>query len=383
MSAAAVRPLLVGNDFPPDTGGIQSYVAAVAARLPGVAVLAGAHDRSGDAHRGYPVIRGRRRFLWPTPATVALARHAVERHRARAVLFTAPFPLPPVGTHLPVPFAVLCHGAELVWPAATPLVSARYRRWLRAASCLFAVSRYTAGHLRTLVGPDGPPIRLLPPGVDLAHFRPVPSPPAPGRPRRIVSVGRLVPRKGVDVLLRALPLIRREVPGTELLVVGDGRVRGRLERQAAALVRHGRVPPGAISFTGRVDTADLPAVYATADVAVMPVRTRWGGLEQEGFGMVFIEAQACGVPVVVGRSGGAPETVADGRTGTIVDGADAAQVAAATAAILRDEDRRRGMAGAARVHVATHFAWERIVDRLRADLRAVAAGEGRHLPPDR
>jgi phosphatidyl-myo-inositol dimannoside synthase len=380
------RPLLIGNDFPPDVGGIQQYVAAVAARLPDVAVVAGAHpDAAGPSHDdsgGYPVWRGHRRFLWPTTATRELVHTAIRRHRARCALFTAPFPLPPLGPRLPVPYAVLCHGAELVWPAAMPIVAATYRRWLSRAACLFAVSRYTAGHLRRLVGPDGPPIRIAHPGVDLDVYRPAPAADRAAVREAlgvaegplVVTVGRLVPRKGTDVLIRALPRIRRAEKGARVVVVGGGRWRRRLERLAA------RRAPGAVVFAGRMDATDVPALYAAADVAAMPVRSRWWGLEQEGFGMVFVEAQACGVPVVAGRSGGVPETLLDGRTGIVVDGTSPDEVADAVIRLLREPDLRGRMAAQGRAHARATFDWAAIVARLHGDLTEIA--EGRTPPRD-
>jgi phosphatidylinositol alpha-1,6-mannosyltransferase len=368
--------VLVGNDFPPDVGGIQHYVAALAERLPDVAVVAGAHRDADDAALDYPVRRGSRRFLWPTGSTKRLVQRAVSQHDARVVVFTAPFPLPPLGDDLGVPFTVVCHGAELVLPTAIPVVARRYRRWLRQAACLFTVSRYTAGHLRTLVGPDGPPIRFARPGVDLGHHRPVGHTARQavraqygvGRHPLIVSVGRLVPRKGTGVLIAALPRVRESVPGARLVVAGDGRRRGRLERLAE------RGEPGGVIFAGRVPVARLPALCSAADVAAMPVRTRWRGLEQEGFGMVFVEAQACGTPVVAGRSGGAPETVVDGETGFVVDGSDPDAVAAALIAVLTDPDRKAAMGRAARSHVTRHFDWDVVAAGLHADLTAIASG---------
>ena len=367
------RPLLIGNDFLPEIGGIQQFVAALAERLPNVAVVAGAHPDADDALLPYRVYRGSRRFLWPTRSTLALLRKAVSAHGANVAVITAPFPLSPVGGHLGVPFAVVCHGAELVWPAAVPGIASQYRRWLRRAACLFTVSRYTAGHLRQLVGADGPPIRLLRPGVDLGRFRPLPlrAPSAPTDPL-VVSVGRLVPRKGTDVLIRALPGIRASVPGTRLIVVGDGRWRGHLERLSRRLVAGGQLSDGAVTFAGRTPPEELPTIYARADLAVMPVRNRWGGLEQEGFGMVFVEAQSCKVPVIAGRSGGAPETVIDGHTGVVVDGTDVAAVTQAAVELLTDDARRTAMGEAARSHVEQQFNWDTIVRVLFADLAAIA-----------
>jgi phosphatidylinositol alpha-1,6-mannosyltransferase len=370
---AMARPLLVTNDFLPDVGGIQQYVSQIAARLPNVGVFAPAHDNPGDDDLAYPVWRGPHRYLWPTPRVSRALRAAVAAHRATVIVFMAPAPLTPLGPALGLPWAVCSHGAELVLPARIPGVRRIFAQVLGRADRLYAVSNYTANALRQLVGPDGPQVALLRNGVDLKQFHPELDA-AAIRERHglnaaptIVTVGRLVPRKGQDMLIRALPKIRAAVPDTRLLLVGTGRDRRRLER----LVQRQQV--AGVVFAGRVPWAELPAYHCAGTVFAHPNRSRWGGLEQEGFGVVFLEAQACGIPVVAGRSGGSPEALADGRTGVLTDGNDHHAVATALIGLLADEDRRRQMSAEARAWVEQSWSWDTIVDGFARDLAALAA----------
>jgi phosphatidyl-myo-inositol dimannoside synthase len=365
---AMARPLLVTNDFVPDVGGIQQYVSQIAARLPNVGVFAPAHEDPADDELTYPVWRGPHRYLWPTPRVLRALRAAVAAHRATVIVFMAPAPLTPLGPLLDLPWAACSHGAELVLPARIPGARQIFARVLGRADRLYAVSNYTASALGQLVGPDGPPIALLRNGVDLKRFHPGVDP-AAIRTRHglnaaptIVAVGRLVPRKGQDMLIRALPRIRSAVPGTRLLLVGTGRDRRRLERLAQ---RH---EVAGVVFAGRVPWEELPAYHCAGTVFAHPNRSRWGGLEQEGFGVVFLEAQACGVPVVVGRSGGSPEALVDGRTGVLTDGTDHHAVAASLIGLLADEERCRQMGADARAWVEQSWSWDTIVDGFARDL---------------
>ncbi|QBI18215.1 glycosyltransferase family 1 protein [Egibacter rhizosphaerae] len=375
-----MRTLLVTNDFPPDVGGIQRFAVELATRLPGAAVLAPQHPDAGphDRDLSVPVWRAPARYLLPEPRTHRALRHAVHRHRADTVLFLSPVPLALLGHALTVPWAVVSHGAEIEIPGRAPIVGGRIRRALRGADGLFAVSEWTADRIRRLVGPGGPPVHLLRNGVDPQRFTPEADGTAVrrrlglGDAPMILCVGRLVPRKGQDRLLDALPRIRAHAPDARLVLVGDGRLRPRLERAAAAL------PPGAVVLTGTVTADDLPAFHAAADVFAHPNRDRWGGLEQEGFGIVFLEAQACGTPVVAGASGGSPEALLEGRTGLTVDGADPAAIAAAVGCLVADRERASVMGHAARSFVASEFAWDAIVDRLGRDLATLRT---RRLPP--
>jgi phosphatidyl-myo-inositol dimannoside synthase len=375
------RVLVVTNDYPPRVGGVQQYVWNLTRNLPAdrVAVLAPnwpgwqAHD--GD--QPFPVHRWPARFLWPTPDLVDRIETLVREHEADVVLFGHGFPLPlagragRAGNHA-TPYVVLTHGAE-VWLARTPGVGAAMRAGLAGAREVTAVSRSTARSIMRLLPPGTRP-SVLYPGVDERRF----SPDVSGEPVRrtfeldgrpvILCVSRLVPRKGQDVLIRALPMIRRLVPEATLLLVGGGPYRAVLERMASA-----EAPPDAVIFAGEVADEDLPSYYAACDVFAMPCRSRWGGLEVEGFGIVFLEAAAAGKPVVAGRSGGAHEAVEDETTGLLVEGREPKAVALAVAQLLADRAiaDRMGAAGRARVEAA--FTWERQAERL-ADILRRATG---------
>jgi phosphatidylinositol alpha-1,6-mannosyltransferase len=175
----------------------------------------------------------------------------------------------------------------------------------------------------------------------------------------VVSVSRLVTRKGHDRLIEAWPAVLRAVPDAALLVVGDGPARRHLQRRADK-----RAHRNSITFTGTVPADELPAYLAAGDVFALPIRDRWGGLETEGLGLAVLEASAAGLPVVVGRSGGTPSAVRDGQTGHLVDGKDRAGIAAAVIGLLTDPDRARAMGAAGRAWVESAWSWDALAARL-------------------
>lgn len=377
-----MRLLVVTNDFPPRVGGIEDYVSQLLAHLPGttaVTVLAAAQAgaEAFDATYRHRVLRWPR---WPMLPTPRLARAVVDlarRERPDVLVFGAALPLalmvPVVRRRAPAPVVACAHGVEPSL-AHLPGVGASLRMIARHAAALTVVSAWAEGELRAAVGPRTRLVRLAS-GIDAARFRPDVS----GAPVRrtlgldgapvVACVSRLVRRKGVDQLVRALPQLACEFEGVRLLVVGDGPDRPRLQRLArrvgvvARVVFAGRVPPGAV-----------PAHFAAGDVFAMPCRSRLAGLENEGLGAVYLQAAAVGRPVIAGRSGGAPEAIEEGRTGLVVDGRSVAAVAAAVGRLLRDPDEARAMgeAGAARVH--RDMTWAHMGARLQALLDEVVSG---------
>jgi phosphatidylinositol alpha-1,6-mannosyltransferase len=260
------------------------------------------------------------------------------------------------------------HGAEY-WLATLPGTASVLRRASAGASRVLAVSRYTGRVIRTAV-PEGIPLSLLPPGVDTERFRP--GVPGAEEVRRrhgigerplVVCVSRLVRRKGQDVLIRAMPAIRRRVPDACLLLVGGGGDAARLRARAADAV------PGTVVLADEVPGDEVPAYHAAADVFAMPCRSRLGGLEVEGFGIVYLEAAASRRPAVAGRSGGAPEAVVDGQTGLVVDGAHVGAVGEAVSALLADPGRSASMGKAGRARAEGEFAWPVLAERLAGSLR--------------
>jgi phosphatidylinositol alpha-1,6-mannosyltransferase len=239
------------------------------------------------------------------------------------------------------------------------------RRIGSTVDVLTYVSGYTRSRFAAAFGPMAA-LEMLPPGVDTDVYRPDAAAAAVIRRRHglagrpvIVCVSRLVPRKGQDVLVCALPRIRRRVPGAALLLVGGGPYRGRLARLAerAGVAEH-------VVFTGSVPWAELPAHYAAGDVFAMPCRTHGRGLDVEALGIVFLEAAACGLPVVAGRSGGSPETVREGETGLLVDGRDVEEVAGAVAGLLADPEHAAKLGSAGRDWMRRAWRWDQRAARL-------------------
>lgn len=372
------RVLIVTNDFPPRVGGVQQYVSNLARHLPPecVAVLAPNWDgwREHDAEQPFPVHRWPARFLWPTRDLGRRALSLAREHQADVVLFGHGLPAPLIGPEISArgyPYVVLTHGTEL-WLARSPVLAAAMRRAMSEARAVTAVSEYLARAVRRIT-PEGVAVTVLHPGVDARRFGPAIEG-AGVRERHglqgkavILCVSRLVPRKGQDVLIRGMEQLRRSVPDATLLIVGDGPYRVTLETLAA------EAPSGSVIFAGQVPDHDLPAHYAACDVFAMPCRTRWAGLEVEGFGIVFLEAAAGGKAVVAGRSGGAAEAVVDEETGLLVEGAEHKAVALTLVRLLTDPGFRGTLGGAGRGRVERFFTWERQAERL-AELLRQAAG---------
>jgi phosphatidylinositol alpha-1,6-mannosyltransferase len=369
--SARRRTLIVTNDFPPRQGGIQSFVYELAVRQPPGSVVVYASNHAGaaefDALAPFPVIRHRSRLLVPDPDARRRVVSTLREHQCTAVWFGAAAPLGLLAPALREAGAqrlvASTHGHEVGW-AMLPVGRGLLRRIGSSCDVVTHLGEYTR---RRLVGALGPSVTLrqLTPGVDADRFRPDIDGSAvraryglSGRPV-VVCVSRLVRRKGQDTLIRALPRIRREVPDAALLLVGHGRYGDRLRR----LAEHVGVAEHVV-FTGAVPADELPAHYAAGDVFAMPCRTRRGGLDVEGLGIVYLEASAVGLPVLAGDSGGAPDAVLPGRTGYLVDGRDVQAVAARLAGMLGDAPLRERLGAAGRDWVQRDWRWEVVAARL-------------------
>jgi phosphatidylinositol alpha-1,6-mannosyltransferase len=374
------RTLLVTNDFPPRIGGIQRTLWSLCETLPAepLSVLAPTWKGWRDFDRSVPfrVLRAPGDFLWPTPATARAVERAVRVSGAEVVLFGDAFPLALLGPRLAAggtPYVVAAHGFDY-WLSTVPVAHAVMGRMTsRASRVVVMCSRFVARRVRAAV-PDAVPVSVLYPGADLERFRPD-LPTADLRERHglgerpvVVCVSRLVYRKGQDVLIRAMRDVLRRVPDAVLLIVGGGPREASLRRLAEA------APNRSVVFAGEVPETDLPRYYALGDVFAMPCRTRLAGMEVEGWGNVFLEAAACGRPVVVGDSGGARETVVHGETGLLVDGRDAAAVADAVASLLEDPAYARRLGKAGRARVEAEHTWAGAAERLAGWLREAASG---------
>jgi phosphatidylinositol alpha-1,6-mannosyltransferase len=367
------RTLLVTNDFPPRQGGIQSFVHNLAVRQPPGSLVVYASAWPGaaafDAAQPFEVVRADTPMLLPTPAVARRAAALARSYDCEAVWFGAAAPLGLLAAGLRRRAGIrravaLTHGHEVGW-AALPAARGLLRRIGRGADVVTYLGEYTRVRLERALG-GLTQLRRLAPGVDTDAYHPGVD---GGEVRRryglagrpvIVCVSRLVPRKGQDALVRALPAIRARVPGAALLVVGGGPYRAALGRLARA---HGVAPD--VVFTGPVSWPELPAHYAAGDVYAMPCRTRRGGLDVEGLGIVYLEASASGLPVVAGDSGGAPDAVREGETGFVVDGRDRAALVDRLVTLLNDRDLAARMGKAGRAWVEREWRWDTQAARLR------------------
>ncbi len=373
-----VTHVLVTNDFPPKIGGIQSYLWELWRRLPPAdfAVLTLAHRdaQAFDAAAPYRIERLDGPVLLPTRRVRGAILDLVRETDASLVVLDPALPLGLLGPRLGLPYAVVVHGAEVAVPARLPVTCQLLDRVVSGASLVVAAGSYPASEVRRVVGARMPTTVVVPPGVDTQRFRPL-DPAArdaarsqlglPVDARLVVSVSRLVPRKGMDVLVEAAARLAPDRPDLVVAIGGTGRDASRIARLAA---RSG----APVRMLGRVPDEDLPALDAAADVWAMLCRNRWLGLEQEGFGIVFLEAAAAGVAQVAGRSGGAGDAVLDGRTGLVVDRpGDVLVVARALATLLDDPELRSRFGAAARERAVEAFGYEELAGRLREALDAL------------
>lgn len=373
------RHLLVTNDFPPKIGGIQSYLWELWRRLPpeDVTVLTTPHADSHlfDREQDFRIVRTREPVLLPSPLLAKKVRRLAGEVGAKLVVIDPAVPLGMIGPSLGIPYAAVLHGAEVTVPGRLPGTRQILARVLRDASLLIAAGGYPESEARHAEH-DLPAVVQIPPGVDTARFVPLPAierastrarlglPPAGPL---VLSVSRLVPRKGMDTLIEACARLHSagRHPGLTLAIAGAGRDRVRLER----LVDRLHAPA---HLMGRIPGVDLPGLYACADLFALCCRSRWGGLEQEGFGIVFLEAAAAGVAAVAGDSGGAAEAVVDGETGIVVrDPSDAAAVAAAIDRLLSDHRLTARQGQAARARAEAEYSYDVLAGRLADALAKV------------
>ena len=355
---------MVSSSFLPGRGGIETYLAELCGALaPRLAVLAPAR-RGRDVlpdDLPYPVRGYRGRLFVPGPRAARATIAAACAAETDKVLFGTPWPqilTAPRLTAAGLRYAAIVHGAELLVPGTIPLVRKRLLRALAGAELLLPVSLFTAQRTRDLLEKAGervPPFAVLRARVDLERFHPGAGRDeararlglAPDAPM-VLCLGRMVARKGIDRLIAALPDIAESVPGVTLVLAGAGPEEKALRRAAA------RVPQRVV-FAGRVPDEDTPALYSAADVFALAVADRWRGLDTEGLGVVLLEAAACEVPCVTGRSGGTPEAVVDGITGLVVDARDRTRLGDAIVRLLTDRDLAREMGRAGRRHVSAEF----------------------------
>jgi phosphatidylinositol alpha-1,6-mannosyltransferase len=371
------RHLLVTNDFPPKHGGIQSYLWELWRRLPpeDITILTTAHPSAfeWDATQPFRVEREKAKVLLPTPSLARRIDALADEVNARTVILDPALPLGLIGPRLRHPYGLVLHGAEVTVPGRLPIAQLALRRVLRGAEVIIAAGGYPLAEAERAAG-RRLPVTNIPPGVDVERFCPQPDDIRTATRDRfglptdapvVLGLSRLVPRKGFDTLLRACGELSGRGREFVVAIAGGGRDRARLERIASVVGAPAR-------FLGRVDDEALPELFAAADVFAMLCRNRWLGLEQEGFGMVFLEAASAGVPQIAGASGGAAEAVVDGETGVVIDPPDdVAAVTRALALLLDDHAIHERMSAAGRRRAVQEFSHDALVGRLRTALDAV------------
>jgi len=362
--------LCITNDFGPRAGGIETFVIGLIERLPrsSVIVYTSAQDNSAQYDRswledyGVEVVRDKAKILLPTPGVAYCLKAIVRERKISTVFFGAAAPLGLLSrtlrnagvTHI----LALTHGHEVWWSKVWPFTVAM-KSISRHVNHLTYLGEFTRRAItKSITGEAAAHMVKIAPGIDTDHF----SPQDATQLRReleltekkvIVSVGRLVHRKGQDVLIEAMPAIIKEVPEAHILMIGEGPYRSYLENRVKVLGLQERV-----TFIGRVQYADLPKFICAGNLFVMPSRSRLAGLEVEGLGIVYLEASACGLPVIAGNSGGAPDAVLQGETGLVVDGTSKAEVASAVIELLQDADRSKAMGIRGRQWIIQEWRWE-------------------------
>jgi phosphatidylinositol alpha-1,6-mannosyltransferase len=376
------KTLIVTNDFPPRPGGIQAFLHNMALRLePGrLVVYASTWKRSPegvaataafDAEQPFTVVRDPTTMLLPTPRVTRRAVRLLHEHDCASVWFGAAAPLGLMAPALRRAGArrlvATTHGHEAGW-AQLPASRQLLRRIGEGTDTITYLGEYTRSRIAGALTPEAAGRMVqLPPGVDEKTFHP-----GSGGDRIrarlglsdrpvVVCVSRLVPRKGQDTLILAMPAILAREPDAVLLIVGGGPYAKELEKLAAETG-----VTESVRFTGPVPWEELPAHFGAGDVFAMPCRTRRGGLDVEGLGIVYLEASATGLPVVAGDSGGAPDAVLDGETGWVVRGGSVEETADRIATLLGDPELCRRMGERGRAWVEEKWRWDLLAERLKA-----------------
>ena len=365
------KTLCITNDFGPRAGGIETFVVGLIQRMPKNSVIVYTASQAGSAafdamwlrDYGVEVIRDSSKVLLPSFRVGRNVRKLVRERNIESAFFGAAAPLALLAPGLRATgvrrIVALTHGHEVWWSRLWPF-SAAIARIGRAVDALTYLGEFTRGEISKALDSDSAAklVRIAP-GIDTEHFTPrsdakdLRESLGLGNKKVIVSVGRLVHRKGQDVLIEAMPEIIKSIDDVHLLLIGEGPYKKELEKRIKNLGLANRV-----TFVGRVQYADLPRYICVGDVFAMPSRSRLAGLEVEGLGIVYLEASACGLPVIGGVSGGAPDAVLQGETGFSVDGRSAHEVAEALVRVLTDKELAQRLGARGRQWVIEQWQWQ-------------------------
>jgi phosphatidylinositol alpha-1,6-mannosyltransferase len=362
--------LCITNDFGPRAGGIETFVIGLIERLPfgSVIVYTSAQEKSAPYDLkwfqdfGVEVVRDKSKILLPTPGVAYCVNALVRERKISTVFFGAAAPLGLLSKGLRragvKEIVALTHGHEVWWSKVFPFTLAM-KSISRQVNTLTYLGEFTRNAIsKSVTKVAAQSMVKIAPGIDTDHFSPqdareLRNELGLSEKKVIVSVGRLVHRKGQDVLIEAMPAIIKDVPDAHLLMIGEGPYRGYLENRVKALGIQ-----ESVTFIGRIQYVDLPMYLCVGDLFVMPSRSRLAGLEVEGLGIVYLEASACGLPVIAGDSGGAPDAVLEGQTGLVVDGTQNSEVASAVVELLLDPERSQAMGIRGREWIIQEWRWE-------------------------
>ena len=359
-----MRHLLVTNDYPPKVGGIQSYLWEIYRRLPQdkVVVYTTPHpdSESFDQKQTHKIIRSKQRVLLPTRQVANQIRSLAEVENIDFIMYDPAVPIGILGPKIGIPYGVILHGAEVTIPGRVPIARSLIANVLQHAKLVVTAGDYSTKEA-IRAAKQNLPVCVIPPGVDVDRFKPLDERARSTVRERfnfkdddevILTLSRLVPRKGMDVLISATSELMKTRPRVHLLIAGTGRDLRRLK----ALAQSTNAP---VTFLGFVSDDEVSELYGMADIFGMICRVRWGGLEQEGFGIVFLEAAACGVPQIAGRSGGADEAVLEGETGFVVDDpTDSNAVKQALEKLLTDSETKQEMGRNSRARAEKEFSYD-------------------------
>jgi len=371
LEPAVSNPLLfVTNDFGPRAGGIETFIIGLIQRRPfGETIVYTSsqanceqYDAEWLANHGVRVIRDRSKILLPTPRVARHLKKIIRKEGITTVAFGAAAPLGLLSAGMKgagvLRTVALTHGHEVWWAKVFP-----FNLLLRRIGSTVDVLTYLGEFTRNAISKgltakaQGAMVKIAP-GIDVDHFTPTDASVLRdslgiAEKKVIVSVGRLVHRKGQDHLIQAMPEILKVVPSAHLLLVGEGPYRGHLEK----LVKEHKLATS-VTFIGRIQYKDLPMYLCAGDIFAMPSRSRLMGLEVEGLGIVYLEASSCGLPVLAGNSGGAPDAVIQNKTGLVVNGTNNEQIASAAIELLTNVEFSQRMGLAGRQWVIDNWRWK-------------------------
>lgn len=369
MSNQQSKILLITNDLGPRAGGIESFILGLLKRLPNQSVIvytssqpeSASFDKDLFDKHGVIVIRDRSKILLPTPRITRRAIKLMNEFDTKSIWFGAAAPLALMAATLrkngATRIVALTHGHE-VWWAKLVIFRKLLKQIAKNVDVLTYLGEYTKNAIKTQVADKSKLVKIAP-GIDVDHF--FPSEKSSdlinklrlNDHRVIVSVGRLVHRKGQDKLIIAMSQVVKSFPKAVLLIVGEGPIKYMLQK----LVQHHSLEKNVI-FAGRVQLEELPNYIRLGEIFAMPARDRFFGLEVEGLGIVYLEASACGLPVIVGKSGGAPDAVIHEKTGLVVEGTSPDQIANSIKTFLQQPELAKNYGKAGREWVVDEWRWE-------------------------